>query len=143
MLSIFDAAKYILENTGTISPGRLQKLCYYAQAWSLVWDADPIFPEVFEAWVCGPVCPELHDIIGSVYPVHTKDISGNPNLLTTEQKESINSVLDYYGSRSAQWLTDLVHMETPWKIARGNLPKNAVSHNPISKQDMIRYYSGL
>lgn len=28
---------------------------YYAQAWSLVWDEKPLFPERIEAWVNGPV----------------------------------------------------------------------------------------
>ncbi len=42
MATVFDVAAYILENTGSISTMKLQKLCYYSQAWSLVWDDKPI-----------------------------------------------------------------------------------------------------
>ncbi|CUP62134.1 Uncharacterized phage-associated protein [Anaerostipes hadrus] len=43
MANVFDAAKYILERLGEMSTMKLQKLCYYAQAWSLVWDDVPLF----------------------------------------------------------------------------------------------------
>ena len=59
MSNIFDVAKYILEQRGRMSTMKLQKLCYYAQAWSLVWDDEPLFDEDFEAWANDPVCPKL------------------------------------------------------------------------------------
>ena len=34
--NVFDVAKYILEKEGKLSTMKLQKLCYYCQAWSLV-----------------------------------------------------------------------------------------------------------
>ena len=52
MANVFDIAKYIIEKKGTngrMSTMKLQKLCYYAEAWSLVWEA-PLFEEDFEAW---------------------------------------------------------------------------------------------
>lgn len=45
MANIFDTAKYILEKSGSMSTMKLQKLCYYSQAWSLVWDDSPLFEE--------------------------------------------------------------------------------------------------
>ena len=59
MANVFDTAKYILEQKGDMFTMKLQKLCYYSQAWGLVWDDEPLFDEDFEAWVNGPVCPEL------------------------------------------------------------------------------------
>ena len=59
MANVFDTAKYILEQFGSMSTMKLQKLCYYSQAWSLVWDDSPLFEEDFQAWANGPVCPEL------------------------------------------------------------------------------------
>ena len=29
---------------------KLQKLVYYSQAWSLIWDEKPLFEEEIEAW---------------------------------------------------------------------------------------------
>ena len=45
MPNVFTTAKYILETKGTMSAMKLQKLCYYAQAWSLVWDDNELFQE--------------------------------------------------------------------------------------------------
>ena len=49
MVSVFDAAAYIVEKTGEMTTLKLQKLVYYAQAWSLVWDERPLFDEKIEA----------------------------------------------------------------------------------------------
>ena len=55
MASVFDVAKYILHKSGRLSTWKLQKLCYYAQAWEIAWTETPIFEEDFEAWANGPV----------------------------------------------------------------------------------------
>lgn len=39
---------------------RLQKLVYYAQAWHLAIYQEPLFSEDFQAWVHGPVIPQLY-----------------------------------------------------------------------------------
>ena len=51
---IQDVAEYILKLHGPMTVMKLQKLCYYAQAWSLVWDDRPLFKERLEAWANGP-----------------------------------------------------------------------------------------
>lgn len=42
-----------------MSTMKLQKLCYYAQAWSLVWDDEPLIEKDFEVWANGLVCREF------------------------------------------------------------------------------------
>jgi hypothetical protein len=59
MPGIFDVARYILNKLGGTTSMKLQKLCYYAQAWTLAWDDEPLFAENFQAWAGGPVCYEL------------------------------------------------------------------------------------
>ena len=59
MASVFDVAAYILERQGPMTTWKLQKLVYYSQAWSLVWDDDVLFPEEIEACANGPVVREL------------------------------------------------------------------------------------
>ena len=76
MANIFDTAKYILEKRGKMSTMKLQKLCYYAQAWSLVWDDSELFPEDFEAWANGPVCKKLFDITKGIFSVTAEDEPG-------------------------------------------------------------------
>jgi uncharacterized phage-associated protein len=38
MVNVFDVAAYILKKRGRMTALKLQKLVYYSQAWSLVWD---------------------------------------------------------------------------------------------------------
>ncbi|MDC7291062.1 DUF4065 domain-containing protein [Blautia schinkii] len=74
MANVFDTAKYILEQSGTMSTMKLQKLCYYSQAWSLVWDDSPLFNEDFQAWTNGPVCSELFFKTQGKYSVSTRQV---------------------------------------------------------------------
>ena len=39
-IQVFDVAAYILEKIGSMTTMKLQKLVYYSQAWSLVWDGE-------------------------------------------------------------------------------------------------------
>ena len=46
---VFDVAKYILTKQGMMSTWKLQKLCYYAQAWSLAWTGEnPFFRRILK-----------------------------------------------------------------------------------------------
>lgn len=147
MSNCFDVAKYILEKYGiskVISAIKLQKLVYYAQAWSLVWDEKPIFNEPIQAWINGPVIPKLYALHCGKYSVTADDISlGNSNNLSVDQKDTIDQVLKYYGDKSPQWLSDLTHLETPWKNARRSLSPTDRGSNEIQLADMLEYYSSI
>ena len=45
MANVFDVAKYILYKKERISMWKLQKLCFYSQAWAIVWTEKPLFEE--------------------------------------------------------------------------------------------------
>lgn len=141
--SVFDVARYILERLGEMSTMKLQKLCYYSQAWSLVWDDLPLFDEEFRAWANGPVCKELFKQTQGNFLVSAADEPGNSSNLTDSQKDTIEIVLQHYGDKNAQWLSQLSHMEEPWRKARVGLNPGEGSDNIISKESMAEYYSGL
>lgn len=143
MATVFDTAKYILERQGSMSAMKLQKLCYYAQAWSLVWDDAPLFDEDFEAWANGPVCPELYKVTRGQFLVTAEDEPGNSSNLDDNQKDTIDTVLSHYGIHDAQWLSRLTHMEDPWKHAREGVPAGVGCNNVISKESMAEYYGSL
>ena len=65
-VSVLDVAASILKHQGAMTTWKLQKLCYYSQAWSLVWDDEPLFTEKIEAWANGPVIPDLYQNIAGV-----------------------------------------------------------------------------
>ena len=142
-MSVFDVARYILEKKGDMSAWKLQKLCYYAQAWTLAWDEKPLFEEDFQAWANGPVCPELFYKHKGAYIVQPEMIDGDPAKLDAEQCHNIDIVLESYGDKEAYWLREKTHAEAPWKDARGDLPNGAVCQNVITKDAMGLYYGSL
>ena len=141
MANVFDVAEYVLQKLGPISAMKLQKLVYYCQAWSLVWDDGPIFPERIEAWVNGPVVPQLYDRHRGKFDV--TQIDGNPANLTAKQAATVDAVLGYYGDKSSQWLSDLTHRESPWLQARRGLAPEARGGAEITLDSMAEYYSSL
>lgn len=141
-ISVFDVAAYIVDNLGKISSMKLHKLLYYCQAWSLVWDEAPLFFENIEAWSNGPVIRELFNYHRGSFLIK-KIENGNPDKLSLVQRETVDSVLDYYGSKSSQWLVDLTHLEKPWIISRKGLSPTERGNNVISLESMAEYYSSL
>ncbi len=144
MASVFDVAKYILEKKGRMSTWKLQKLCYYSQAWELAWTESALFKEDFEAWANGPVCPQLFHVHQGKFIVDADDIPcGSSDNLTSGQKEDIDIVLKDYGDMEPFDLRELSHSEDPWKNARGSLPEGAKCQTEISKTAMGEYYGSL
>ncbi len=145
MANVFDAARYILEKEGPLSTMKLQKLCYYAQAWSLVWDDEALFPEEFEAWANGPVCRELYDLHSGKFKISAREIPETKlrEGLTENQKDTVDRVLEHYGKKDAQWLSTLTHMEAPWKLARRGFSPGERCSEVISKASMAEYYGSL
>ena len=144
MSTVFDVAKYVLEKKVSMSTWKLQKLCYYAQAWSLAWTGEPLFDEDFQAWANGPVCPELYyqhrgKFIISVDMLH----KGDSSLLNDDQKDTIDVVLREYGDMEPYALRELTHHEAPWIDARHGLPEGVISTALISKEAMGAFYGGL
>jgi len=143
MANVFDVAKYILQQTGEITAIKLQKLVYYSQAWSLVWDEKPLFPERIEAWANGPVVPELYQVHKGAFAVNEAMFGGEPKNLTKDEKETIDAVIKTYGDKPSQWLSDLTHIEEPWKNAREGLQMGERGNREISLASMAEYYGSL
>jgi uncharacterized phage-associated protein len=144
MVSIFDVASYITGRTGEMTAMKLQKLMYYAQAWNMVWDEEPLFAGDFQAWANGPVLPELYQRHRGMFKVDsTLFADGVPANLTDTQKQNIDRVLGFYGTKTAQWLSTLTHQEAPWLNARDGLAAGTVSDTVIEKAAMYEYYSSL
>ena len=143
MLSVFDAAKYILSQLGPLSPAKLQALCYYVYAWTLVWDKQPLFLEGFEAWPEGPICPELHSWCSAETQVEAASVP--PELLTRrplrcDQIATITVVLDRYADRDGEWLLALARQEEPWKEARASSSGKGAAGCVIAPEMVASYY---
>lgn len=139
MASIFQVAEYFLRKE-PMTHKKLQKLCYYAQAWYLANYSKPLFPETFEAWVHGPVSPEL-------YHVYRKwgwlSIQQNDSaVLNIEAKERsfLDRVFEIYGQYSGDELESITHQEEPWQKARRGYSSWEYCRTRISEDDMRDYY---
>jgi uncharacterized phage-associated protein len=138
-VSVHDVAAFIVAKLGSTTPMLLQKLCYYAQAWSLVWDGKELFAEPIEAWVEGPIVRALWNKHRGVR--HLKTWEGNPNALTDSQREIIERVLVLYDGLSPEDLSHLTHEEQPWLEARAGLGPKQPGHREITSFALAQFYT--
>ena len=144
MADVFDVAHCILDRMGEVTAMKLQKLCYYAQAWSLVWDEKPLFPNRIEAWANGPICPDLYRAHEGKFTITPDTLTvGDASRLTSDQRETVDAVIDFYGGLDTWQLSNLVHHEPPWRDARNGLKQGENGHKEISLAVMAEYYGGL
>ena len=139
----FDVAEVILRRLGPLTAMKLQKLVYYCQAWSLVWDERPLFPDRIEAWKNGPVVRSLYNAHSGRFLVEPGLFRDSPAALDQDALDTIDAVINYYGNKTAQWLSDLTHAEDPWIEARQGLEDGDSGGREIGWGSMHQYYSGL
>ena len=149
IVTVLDAAHYFLtkpdRDTGdNITHLKLQKLCYYAQAWHLALLGDRLFDAAFEAWAHGPVCRDLWDAYrdSGWHPI-PPDEEFDPNQIDDDDRIFLDEVWNAYGKFTAKHLEEMAHQETPWIEARRGLPPGARCNIVISDDSMRSYYAAL
>lgn len=152
MTNILDIAEYILQKEGTMTAMKLQKLAYYSQAWSLVWDEAPLFKEKIQAWANGPVSHELYQYHKGHFQISslgndpdTKVPYGNPKNLDVTQVETVDATIKHYSKFSAHQLSELTHKEDPWRLTRerAGLSDGERGTAVITEEVMFEYYDSL
>lgn len=143
--SVFNVANYILQRCGEMTTMKLQKLCYYCQAWSLAWDDRPLFDEEFEAWANGPVCRNLYNRHKHSFTLGKNYFEKYKYDFSDEQIETMEAVIKGYAGRDPLELSALTHSERPWQETRRN---NGAQPGDrciaiIPKELMQEYYGGL
>lgn len=143
MPKAIDIACHILNELGPMTTMKLQKLVYYCQAWSLVWDDKPLFNDPIEAWANGPVVPNLYEAHRGKFKLGSGDLGNTCKKLNSTQIATIEAVLKFYGKKTSQWLSDLTHQEGPWRNARKGVPPGERSNKVITLAAMAEYYGSL
>ena len=104
----------------------LQKILFFAHAWTLAATDKPLVGQPFEAWKFGPVIRVVFEQLkGSSAPIGAKRLkclnieSGNYEIpevnLDAETERLLSSTVRYYGRFHAGKLVDLTHdTDGPW-----------------------------
>lgn len=143
MLNILDVARYLL-SLGSMKHKKLQKICYYIQAWYLACTGQRLMNTEFQAWAHGPVSPVLYQFYrdwgGLTIPqiTYTQCDINIPDAV----KIYIKAIYDLYKNYTADELERLTHQEEPWIQARKDVPDGAPCTNVISDKIIIEYYKG-
>jgi len=151
MTSYKEIADYFIalsnDTENLITNLKLQKLVYYTQAWHLGVFGIPIFEEDFQAWVHGPVMPDLYHTYKhfSYNPISEEKPSAAElfDKFVSEVQTVLNDVTEEYFGRTAYELEQLTHAEDPWIDARGQLSADSNSSSIIDKDKMKTYYANL
>lgn len=143
MVSVFDVAEYVLSETGYVSTMKLQKLVFYSQAYSLAAFGEPLFSDDFEAWVNGPVCPQLFRAHRGLFVIGRGELcaEGHPDKVVGNQAACVKHVLSALGQLNGQQLSELTHAESPWRAARSGCADGDRCSNVITKQAIRDYYA--
>lgn len=142
----YDLADYLIcesrERGELLTPLKLQKLMFYADAWHLaLYDAE-ITDERFQAWVHGPVAlSQYHRFKDFRWKPIDQDIA-RPKFDEKLQKH-LNEIIDVFGSENAVALEIMSHNETPWIEARGGIASDEPCSNYISKETTKNFYRSL
>jgi uncharacterized phage-associated protein len=133
MATCFELADYFLANSDKdegMSHLKLQKLCAYAQAFSLVLFGRKIFEDDLEAWTHGPVVPRLYNHYWShgKNPLPTDVLPEEARRpFTDEELFVLETVNNFYGQFSAWTLRCMSHDDFPGDFNSKNvIPVNDI-----------------
>ncbi|MEM8641961.1 MAG: type II toxin-antitoxin system antitoxin SocA domain-containing protein [Cyanobacteria bacterium P01_G01_bin.54] len=118
-----------------ITPLKLQKLLYYAEAWSQVLLDDELFVEQIQAWTHGPVVLEVYEGFKDYgwRPIDPLEVELE---LDSETEEILNQILAVYGELSARTLEKMTHSDQPWLKTREGYAIEARCNEIIPKQEI-------
>lgn len=144
--SSFTLADYLIvesrERGELLTPLKLQKLMFYADAWHLALHDKEITCERFQAWVHGPVAlSQYHRFRDYKWKPIDAEI-GRPEL-TKNLTTHLDEVIDVFGSETAVSLEIMTHKEKPWIEARGGIPEDEPCNNYISKETTKEFYRSI
>ncbi|HJJ36025.1 MAG TPA: DUF4065 domain-containing protein [Methanocorpusculum sp.] len=146
MLSALDIANFFVDisirdtENNDITNLKLNKLVYYAQAWSFAKFGKPLFNEKIEAWKNGPVVPSVYRTFkkyGGDIIRETSDMY-SPDKFTAREIDLLLDIDGNYGKYSASELVRQTHDKgTPWE----SVFRSGVRHIEIPPNKMKDYYA--
>lgn len=145
---LLSTISYIFEETIELTPLALQKILYFIQEIYMTLYDIPLFKEDCYAWVHGPVYENVYNLF--------KEFKYNPiddnrfiilknrfEVLSNEEKDIINLVLNSFGNYSGKVLEQITHKETPWVESRKGYSLLERSNILITKEQIKTYFKAV
>ena len=139
-------AAYILKNLEyPYEAMKIQKLCFYTQAWFLASHGEPFFHHDFEAWRPGPVSPSLYKYhFGRIeLPDGVLVESGKVQELAEDDAQFIQKTLNVYGRYTGLQLANMCRSQPPWMKTRAAYKNCRQPNKIIPIENIIRYYGSF
>lgn len=135
----------IFEELEEVTPLMLQKLLYFIQGIYSALYGKPLFEEDCRAWVHGPVYPEVYTLFrdfkyNPIDDVRFGLLKGTDDVLTEEERDVIDRVVNTFGIYGGKVLERITHNEGPWKSARKGYGDQVPSSELVSKDSIRKYY---
>lgn len=144
---IYLISKHIIAKMEDTTPLALQKILYYIEGFSLALLDENILSSHPEAWVHGPVYPEIYNRF-SYYSYHVidayefatyRDLEG----LDEEKRQLIDAIIKCFGCYSGKILEEMTHLTRPWQKAREGLNDTDISNIKILENDMQTFFKEI
>lgn len=140
MENVKDIANWFLSKN-SMTHKKIQKLCYYAQAWyCALYDGTPLFEDEIQAWVHGPVIASLYTDFAEYKWEDIPKRQFDSSKFSEKTLKILESVYNTYGELTGDQLESLTHSEDPWIIARANLKPWETCTKSIPCSILRKYY---
>lgn len=144
--TLYDTAYSVLALGGVMPTMKMQKLVYYTNIECLKQTGEFLFPEDFQAWSVGPVCPQLFGKHRGLFAINIDDFRQRcpkARLLKEPYLSMARKIVAQYGQFTGRELSEQFKQPgTPWTQARGNLESYdpGTEKNTITKEMLRAYY---
>lgn len=141
---VYQVAKWFLSKE-SMTHKRLQKLCYYAEAWYFTLKEVELTYENYQAWQHGPVSPTLYSKFKNKgwNEISNLELSNIEDIKDVDDIDFLESVWNTYKHLGANSLEVLTHKESPWKKAFVKCDNRGYCSEIISKKSMRDYYKTI
>ena len=141
-LAVADAIIRLARKAETpITPMQVQKLSYFAHAWSLGLGHGPLFQDAVESWQHGPVIRSVYHALKSYGGNRVAEpILSEAEGFTPLESAVIDAIYQQYGELEGIKLSQMTHAEgSPWQQTYLRDKRSTIIHNHVIRD----YYAGL
>ncbi len=143
---IYQIALYIIGNYEDTTNMALQKILYFVNGFSKKFLGKYLFDDVAQAWIHGPVYPEIYNSLAYFKKdaLDSNQILANYEIdLNAKEKEYLDSIVPLFARYSGSCLRNMSHLTKPWIDAREGLAEDDYSDREIANKDIDAYFKDV